>query len=576
MSEIDFAAFRKRIGDQRGREYWRSLEELSRTDDFDAFFGQEFPQQAIALDKGVDRRDFVMLRGASVALAGLAACNRPAEKIGPYVTQPENLIPGRPLYFASAMPLGGIGTGVLVESHMGRPTKIEGNPDHPSSLGATNSWMQASILGLYDPDRSQVVRHLGEISTWSEFLATLAPAIKAGGVRLLTQTITSPTLGAQIQQFLAKSPGAKWHQWEPAGGHNVREGLRLAFGGYANAVYHFDKANVVVSLDSDVLERGPGHLRYARDFSSRRKVRKGTTSINRLCAIQSGPTGTGAIADHRLAVRPSQVEAYALAIAGAGAAPDHADWIAALVRDLQKNRGASIVVAGEEQPPAVHAIAMAINQALGNIGSTITITDPVEVAPVNQLDSLKQLVADMNVGAVKTLIMLGGNPVYDTPTDVPFLKALDKVPFRAHLSPYYDETSMHVHSHIPQTHYLESWSDARAHDGTVSIIQPLIAPLYNGRSAHEVAGALLGGLDASPYDVVRTYWQSKAGGINFDATWRKWLNDGVIAGSALPARTAGGTPALPAATATPASGYELRILPDPNIYHGRYSNHAWL
>jgi molybdopterin-containing oxidoreductase family iron-sulfur binding subunit len=247
-------------------------------------------------------------------------------------------------------------------------------------------------------------------------------------------------------------------------------------------------------------------------------------------------------------------------------------FISALTRDLQRNRGASIVIAGDEQPPVVHAIAMAINQALGNIGSTITITDPVEVAPVNQLDSLKQLVADMNAGAVKTLIILGGNPAYEAPTDLPFVKAMDKVPFRAHLSPYYDETSRH----FPETHYLESWSDARAHDGTVSIVQPLIAPLYNGRSPHEVLGALLGGMDASPYDVVRTYWTGKAGALNFNATWRKWLNDGVIAGSALPAR-AGGSPAVPGGAARAAgSGYELRILPDPNIYDGRYANNAWL
>jgi len=579
-TQLTLAGFKKRLGN----EYWKSLDELSR-EDFEQAVEAEFPAGALALERGVDRRDFVKLMGASMALGGLAACNRPAEKIVPYVRQPEGLIPGKPIFFASAMPISGYAHGVLVESHMGRPTKIEGNPDHPSSLGATNSWMQASILGLYDPDRSQVVRHLGEISTWSEFLATLAPAVKAGGVRLLTQTITSPTLGAQIQQFLAQSPGAKWHQWEPAGGHNAREGLRLAFGGYANAVYHFDKANIVVSLDSDILERGPGHLRYARDFSSRRKVRKGTTSINRLYVIESGPTGTGSLADHRLAVRPSQVEAYARSIAASlsggqpsdNRQPTTDNFVAALVRDLQKNRGASIVVAGEEQPPAVHAIAMAINQALGNIGSTITITDPVEVAPVDQLDSLKQLVADMNAGAVKTLIMLGGNPVYDAPGDVAFVTALDKVPLRAHLSPYYDETSMHVHWHIPETHYLESWSDARAHDGTVSIVQPLIAPLYNGRSAHEVLGALLGGLDASPYDVVRTYWSAKVGALNFNATWRKWLNDGVIAGTALPARSAGGTPAVPGGQApSAAAGYELRILPDPNVYDGRYANNGWL
>ena len=580
---LNLAKFKKRLGN----EYWRSLEELSR-EDFEQVVESEFPQGALALDRGVDRRDFVKLMGASMALGGLAACNRPAETIVPYVRQPEGLIPGKPLFFASAMTISGYAHGVLVESHMGRPTKIEGNPDHPSSLGATNAFMQASILGLYDPDRSQVVRHLGEISTWSEFLATLQPALKAAGangtgLRLLTQTITSPTLGAQMQQILAQYPGAKWHQWEPAGGHNVREGLRLAFGSYANAVYHFDKANVVVSLDSDCLDSGPGHLRYARDFSSRRKVRKGTTSINRLYVIESGPSSTGSLADHRLAVRPSQIEGYARSIAaglGAGtAATENAAWMAALVRDLQKNRGASIVVAGDEQPPVVHALAMAINQALGNIGTTITITDAVEVAPVNQLDSLRQLVADMNAGTVNTLIIIGGNPVYDAPTDIPFVKAMDKVPFRAHLSPYYDETSMHVHWHIPETHYLESWSDARAHDGTVSIVQPLIAPLYNGRSPHELLGALLGGLDQSPYDIVRAYWSSKAGALNFNVTWRKWLNDGVIAGSALPPRAA--TPAISTPeTAQPrdraTTPYEIRILPDPNIYDGRYANNGWL
>ncbi|HEX3069577.1 MAG TPA: TAT-variant-translocated molybdopterin oxidoreductase [Thermoanaerobaculia bacterium] len=595
---LNLADFRKRIGS----EYWRSLNELSR-DDFEQVVETEFPQGALALDRGVDRRDFVKLMGASMALGGLAACNRPAEKIVPYVRQPEGLIPGKPIFFASAMTISGYAHGVLVESHMGRPTKIEGNPDHPSSLGATNSFMQASILGLYDPDRSQVVRHLGEISTYSDFLAALQPELKAGatngaGIRILTQSVTSPSLGAQIQQVLAQFPGAKWHQWEAAGGHNVREGLRLAFGGYANAVYHFDKANVVVALDSDFLDRGPGHLRYARDFSNRRRVRKGTKSINRLYAIESGPTGTGSIADHRLAVKPSQVEAFARGIAallgsgesgvgGRSAAQDSQGsdtrqpapdprFIAALVRDLQNNRGASIVVAGEEQPPAVHAVAMALNQALGNIGSTITITDPVEVAPVNQLDSLKQLVADMSAGAVKTLIIIGGNPAYDAPGDLPFVKAMDNVPFRAHLSHYYDETSMHVHWHIPETHYLESWSDARAHDGTISIVQPLIAPLYNGRSPHEILGALLGGMDQSPYDVVRNYWQTKAGALNFNNTWRKWLNDGVIAGSALPARAGSASMPAPTPDTRPPSAYELRILPDPNIYDGRFANNGWL
>src|ERR1041385_3515646 len=470
--KLSFDDFRARIGDTRPREYWRSLDELSRSEAFDEVLAQEFPQQALPLQRGVDRRDFMKLMSASMALAGLAACNRPEQKIVPYVRQPENLVPGRPLFFATAMTLGGVASGVLAESHLGRPTKIEGNPDHPSSLGASDAQMQASILGLYDPDRAQVVYQLGEIRTWSEFVAALVPVTAAAksngaGLRLLTQTITSPTLGAQIQQLLAAYPGMQWHQWEPVNRDNAREGLRMALGGYANAVYHFDKANVVVALDADFTSNAPGPLRYARDFAARRKARYGKTqSMNRLYAIDCGLSSTGAVADHRYAVKPSEVEGWARAIlAGNGV---HTD-VPAIARDLQRNRGASIVIAGDGQPPVVHAIAMAINQQLGNIGSTITITDPLEVQPVNQLESLRKLVTDMNAGAVKALIMLGGNPVYDAPADFNFANALQKVPFRAHLSPYYDETSMLSHWHVPETHYLETWGDARGHDGTVAI-----------------------------------------------------------------------------------------------------------
>ena len=570
------------------KTYWRSLEELANSDQFEQVVHDEFPQHAAALAGGLDRRDFVRLMGASVALAGLTACNRPAREIVPYVKQPEDLIPGRPMYFASTMPLQGFGTGVLVESNMGRPTKIEGNPDHPSSLGASDAFMQASVLGLYDPDRSQVVRYLGEISTWSDFIGALQPALQGaaangGSLRLLTQTVTSPTLGAQIQQLLGQYPGMQWHQWEPSGLDNIREGLRLAFGGYVNPVYHFDKANIVVSLDSDFTGSGPGHLRYARDFAGRRRVRHGvTTSINRLYAIESTPSGTGSLADHRLPVRRSQIENYARTIfaalsgGAASAAGIDAQWIAALVRDLQANRGASIVIAGEDQPPAVHAMAMAINQSLGNIGSTITITDPAEVMPVNQLQSLRQLVNDMNSGAVKALIVVGGNPVFDAPADFDFKTVYQKVPLRAHLSLYYDETSLLSHWHIPETHYLETWSDVRAHDGTVSIVQPLIAPLYNGRSAHEMVGALIGGLDVAPYDLVRRTWAAKAP-ANFESSWRKWLNDGFIAGSALPAKTVTASMALPTTgNRQPTTAFELQLRADPTIFDGRFANNAWL
>ncbi|MGZ5477571.1 MAG: TAT-variant-translocated molybdopterin oxidoreductase, partial [Thermoanaerobaculia bacterium] len=365
MSEtknLDFKQFRERVGDLRGKEYWRSLEDLSRSEAFDEFFAAEFPQQALPLEKGVHRRDFMKLMGASVAMAGLTACQAPNETIIPYVNQPENLIPGKPIFFASAMTLGGYARGVLVESHMGRPTKIEGNPEHPSSLGASDAFMQASILNLYDPDRSPVVRRFGEISTWSEFIAAmqrpLAEAKTNGaGFRILTQTVTSPTLGDQIQRLLAQYPGMKWHQWEPIAPARPRD---------VNTIYDFTKANIVVSLDSDFLSDGPGHLRYSRDWASRRKVRHGETlGMNRLYVVESTPSSTGGVADHRFPVKPSEIESWARGLQAAisgGQAPSPV--LAAIAKDLMNNRGSGIVIAGENQPAAVHAIAHSINQAL--------------------------------------------------------------------------------------------------------------------------------------------------------------------------------------------------------------------
>jgi MoCo/4Fe-4S cofactor protein with predicted Tat translocation signal len=576
---LSFTDFRARIGDLRGKEFWRSLEELSRSDAFDEFFAQEFPQQAVPLEKGVDRRDFVKLMGASVAMAGLAACRQPADAIVPYVNQPESIIPGKPLFFATATTLNGVATGVLVESHMNRPTKIEGNPEHPSSLGASDAFMSASVLGLYDPDRSQVIRKLGNTATWGDFIGALQPILTAAktngaGLRILTQSITSPTFGAQMQTLLAQYPGMKWHQWEAVNRDGVREGGRMAFGRYVNTHYDFTKANVVVSLGADFLGEGPGHLRYARDFMSRRKVRSvgvpATQSINRLYAIEGSMSNTGSVADHRIQVKPSQMEGIARAIlAGASAQP----VVAALIRDLQANRGASVVIAGEEQPAVVHAIAHAINSQLGNIGASVFISESIEVAPTNQLASIQELVRDMNNGAVQALIILSGNPVFDAPADLQFAKALDKVPFRAHQSLYYDETSLRCHWHIPEAHSLETWGDARAHDGTVSIIQPLIAPLYNGRSAHEILGALIGGLDQTPYQTVRAYWQTQGA---TDATWRKWLHDGLIADSALPAIAVAAAAPPAAAPQSPTPGIELELRHDPTIYDGRFANNGWL
>ncbi len=277
--EIDWQAIRARLASGGGREYWRSFEQLADTPTFHEYLRREFPRQAGEWMDAVGRRHFLGLMAASLGLAGSMGCLRqPEEKIVPYVRQPEEVVPGKPLYFASAMTLGGYATGILVESHLGRPIKIEGNPDHPASLGATDAFTQAAVLSLYDPDRSQTVMHRERVDTWNNFLTALAaelPALKergGRGLRILTETVTSPTLGDQLQTLLDQMPEAGWHQYEPCGRDNVRAGAKLAFGDYVDTIYRFDKAEVVVSLDADFLSAMPGSVRYARDFIDGRRV----------------------------------------------------------------------------------------------------------------------------------------------------------------------------------------------------------------------------------------------------------------------------------------------------------------
>jgi MoCo/4Fe-4S cofactor protein with predicted Tat translocation signal len=591
---MDWEAIRARLAGSRGPEYWRSLEELAEAPELQAHLQREFPEGATEWTDPTGRREFLRLMGASLALAGLTACtSQPSDRIVPYARAPEEVIPGKPLFFATAMTLGGVATGLLVESHQGRPTKVEGNPLHPGSLGATDVFAQASILGLYDPDRSQVVLQAGSIGTWNGFVAALSRQLESarkpqgGGLRLLTETVTSPTLARQLQAILAKFPAARWHQYEPVNRDAARAGARLAFGAPVHAVYRLEKADVILSLGSDFLTRGPGSVRYARDFAARRRAEQQESGMNRLYAVEATPSLTGTAADHRLVLPGSGIEGCARALAAAlgvdgvagvagvaGAGAERA-WISAVAADLSAHRGRALVVAGEEQPPAVHWLTHAMNRALESVGQTLVYTDPLEAAPVDQTGSLQALVADMRAGAVETLLILGGNPVYTAPADLPFAEALEKVPFCVHLAPYEDETSRLCHWHLPEAHYLESWSDARAYDGTVSIQQPLIAPLYGGRSAHELLSALLGE-PHSAYDSVRETWRLQVQGGDFEPFWRKALHDGLIPGTALPPRTPTwkGTPPPP--TLTPGPGLELAIRPDPTIWDGRFANNGWL
>jgi MoCo/4Fe-4S cofactor protein with predicted Tat translocation signal len=558
-------------------KYWRSFEELASTAEFRAFVEDEFPNRTPDWNDPASRRRFLTLMGASIALAGASGCTvQPKEVIVPYVRQPEEVVPGNPLFYATAMSTAGIATGLLVESHLGRPTKVEGNPQHPASLGATDAAMQASVLTLYDPDRSQTVTRNGAISDWGAFLAAVSGArdiagLKQGsGLRILTGTVTSPTLASQLKEFLAAYPEARWHQYEPCGRSSVRSGATLAFGKPVNTIYRFDRADVVVSLDADFLCTGmPGGIRYARDFSQRRRAAASDPSVfpPRLYVAEGTPSITGGMAEHRFRMRSSNVEAFA-----SGLIHDPTNVVA---KDLNEHRGSSIVIAGEHQSPRVHAIAHALNQTLGNVGKTVLYTDPIEANPVDDLVSLRELLADMRSNGVETLLILGGNPVYDAPADLNFLDALKKVPFRAHVGLYSNETAAWCHWHVPEAHYLESWSDARAYDGTVSLVQPLIAPIYGGQTPHDILNVLNGHVDHSTHDTVQDFWHTQRPGKDFLDFWQVSLHDGVIEGTALPTVT----PPAAKMSDSPVSadsGLEVIFRPDPAVGDGSMSNNAWL
>jgi molybdopterin-containing oxidoreductase family iron-sulfur binding subunit len=614
MRAHDLVKLQAAAANDAKQRFWRGLDELAETQEYKDFLRHEYPYGAShpSADglKGeaanevntLGRREVLKLMAASAALAGLTACTKlPTEKIVPYAQQaPEEFIPGKPLFYATAMPFGGVGTGLLVESHMGRPTKVEGNPGHPASLGAADIFAQASVLDLYDPDRSQVAIRNGRIGSWSAFLTAMdglrlqLVANKGAGFRLLTETVTSPTLADQIYALLTQFPSAKWHQFEPCGRDAAREGSRLAFGEYVSTVYRFDRADVVLSLDSDFLSSGPGSLRYAHDFAGKRRISDPQSTMNRLYVVESTPSSTGAMADHRLPLRASDVEALACAVAeGLGVKalvraqasfPNlPLDWVGALVRDLQQHRGASLVVAGDQQPPVVHALAHAMNEALGNVGKTVYYTAPIEANPVNQLESLRELVSEIEAGQVDVLLMLGGNPVFTAPADLQFREKLLQVGLRIHLGQHEDETAELCHWHIPEAHYLESWGDVRAFNGTVSIIQPLIAPLYEGKSPHELVSVLLGEAGRQAHAVLQDYWKRQTPGANFEATWKSWLNEGVVAGTALPPKPVklvrdfrARLSQNAAASHSQSRGLEIIFRPDPAIWDGQFANNGWL
>ncbi|MBV8853423.1 MAG: TAT-variant-translocated molybdopterin oxidoreductase, partial [Sinobacteraceae bacterium] len=576
--------------EERGPLLWRSLEELADREAFRLWLREQHPQLADALNH--ERREFLKILGASMALAGIGACSHPPQQqIVPYVHSPLSQVDGLPRFFATALLRDGYAHGVLVENHMGRPTKIEGNPQHPASLGATDIFAQAAVLQLWDPDRSQAVMHRNDVASWNAFAAELLALgarferTQGAGLHVLTETITSPTLAAQLDAFNRKFPLARWHVCQPAGNEFARSGAQLAFGMPLSTRLHLDRARVILSLDSDFLSDPAAGVRYARDFASGRSPAKPGDAMSRLYVLESTPSITGGMADHRLPLDSAQIGIFVRHLARRLGVPiptsaeldeQQTDYLDALVGDLQANRGAGLVVVGAAQPPWMHALGHALNATLNNAGATVDYSAPVEKLP-DKAGSLADLANAIRAGAVDTLWVLDANPVYDAPGDLQFAAALGQVPHVLHLGLYRDETAALAEWHLPQAHPLEAWSDARAFDGTATIMQPLIAPLYEGRSIHEVLAALLGDPVRDGRALVRRQWQPQ---LPDDMAWSAALQAGVIpdttfAPHAASVRTYALSRALP--PPPPASNeLELVLRPDPTIGTGRWANSGWL
>jgi Fe-S-cluster-containing dehydrogenase component len=569
--------------------FWRSLSEA--TDPSHLESRQQTPPAAAPGLTSFDRRQFLRSCGASFALSAMGGCSRPPQgEIVPYIRTPSGQTDGVPRFFASTLLREGYGHGVLVESNMGRPTKIEGNPQHPASLGSTDIFAQAAVLELWDPDRSQAVMHGNEMASAQAFIAALLAlqtrwARDGGaGLRVLTGPLTSPTLRQQLASLLQKYPAAHWHAHQPVGNDRVFAGTQLAFGERLAVQLHLERATVLLALDADFLCDPAAGVRYAREFAAARAPEAQRTQLLRMYAVEATPSLTGAMADHRLPLESTRIQNFARQLArllgirniSAEAAPEapYATWLRAVAEDLRNNRGTALVVVGPSQPPWMHALGHLINASLGGLGTTVSCREPVEDLPADG-GKLSDLVDAMHAGTVDSLLVLDRNPAYDAPADLGFTDALRRVPHLLHLGLYRDETGRLAEWHLPMAHALEAWSDARAFDGTASIVQPIIAPLYRGRSVHELVAALLGDTERDGHALIRRQWQAR---LADDAHWNAALQTGVINGTNSQPRTTL-TPRSDFLTATsPVDVPELELLfrPDPTVSDGRWSNNAWL
>ena len=594
------------------RSFWRSLEQRADTPEFRQFVEREFPAWADEMLEPASRRRFLQLMGASMALAGMTACRWPVEPIVPFAHRPEGFVPGEPLHYATALELSGAAVGLVVTSYDGRPIKVEGNPDHAYSLGGTLAWHQAALLELYDPDRSQhvVARETGP-ALWDEFVGfarahfDALSATGGRGLAVLAESSSSPSRADLRARFQAAFPQARWHEYEPLSRDTVREGARLAFGRPYRTHVALDRAETILALDEDFLLHHPAAVRYARDFVAGRDPDGATFS--RLWVVETNLSLTGSAADRRIALPNRALPAFATcllsklvheagaklppgleglrpALEAARSHPVYGRVDADLVLDLAGKPGRTVVLAGPRLTPEAHALVHALNETLGNIGRTVRYTEEPDPDRPPHATAIRELAHAMGHNLVETLVILGGNPVYDAPADLGFGDLLARVKTSIRLATYEDETSRACTWHVPRAHVLESWGDARDFAGTVCLVQPLIEPLHAGKTDLELLAQLLGEAPSSAYEIVRRTFAAGRGEPD-ERAWHAALRAGVVEGSAWPdARPTLGTQAwgerIVAALGAPAAPgpetFELVFGPAASLVDGRFANNGWL
>jgi MoCo/4Fe-4S cofactor protein with predicted Tat translocation signal len=597
-----------------GGSLWRSLDDRAADPAFRELVGREFPAYADEM-LAPSRRDFLRLMGASVALAGMTACRRwPSETIVPFAHLPEGYVPGSTERYATSFELQGAAVGLLVTSYDGRPIKIEGNPSHPQSLGATDPVAQATVLQLYDPDRSSAfveragggavaARDKDAFTAWAGPQLAALKASGGQGLRVLAEPSSSPTLGDLKARFAAAFPKAAWVEWDPLSRDAGREGAAMAFGRPLRAHLDVEKADVIAAFDADILCDDPTALANARAWARRRRAGDGT--MNRLYAVEAAYSLTGGSADHRIAVAsalvpvvlgrlaaklldagmtlPRGAEAARDAIGRFAAHPFDDPRIARLAADLKTAAGKGAIVVGPRQPAAAHALAHVLNAALGNVGAAVWYSEDPERERPSHRSAIADLSAQMGAGLVETLVILGGNPAFDVPADLHFAEKLSRVRSTVRLGLYDDETSAACRWHVPQAHYLEAWGDARGWDGTAGVVQPLIAPLYDGMSAIELCAFLIDGKPAEGYELVRRTWKTLLPEPDFERSWRRVVHDGVLpesrAAAVAPEVGSGwGDAARELAVAREPAGpsMELVFSRGAHVHDGRFANLGWL